>query len=224
MKFVEVVEDLWTPQNMTKWNINGDFNPYTAGDNHPAAVLRLTDQASQRWITGEDADDVIGAIYVSRIWEKCMIRRTYYSPDPEDPTKKIGEGLAKLHSRHVVCRFLPDEKAEYEKFEKIERKRLIKVLEDNSVVWNRLSLRNLILLSTWTNFEYIGAEMRANTIPYWKAKKNMLFDIVKLLHTKQTERHGGALFQLPAPEDVPMLLEIVCRGAPKVEAYSPDCC
>jgi hypothetical protein len=52
--------------------------------------------------------------------------------------------------------------------------------------------------------------MRADTISHWKAKKNMLFEIVKLLHTKQTECHGGASFQLPAPDDVPRLLEIVC--------------
>jgi hypothetical protein len=216
MRFVDSGEDHWTAENMAKWNINGDFNPYTAGDNHPAAVLCLTNRASQRYITGEDADEDIGAIYVSRIWEKCLIRRTYYSPDPVNPTKRIGEGLAKLHSRHIVCRFLEAEKAEYEKFEKIERKKLIKVLEDSSVVWNRLSLRNLTLLLTWTGFEYINGEMRADTISHWKAKKNMLFEIVKLLHTKQTECHGGASFQLSAPDDVPRLLEIVCRGAPKL--------
>lgn len=84
------------------------------------------------------------------------------------------------------------------------------------VVWNFRMARKLILLLSWLGFHYIGNDMKAESISYWKSKTNMLYAIVKLLHKRQKETDGFAKFNLPEPEDIPALLAIVCEGAPKI--------
>jgi hypothetical protein len=82
IKFIELGDNLWSADNLRKWNFKPNANPYTLPDNHPASVLRLTARAVNTWITAENADDTKVGFYLATIWKKVMIRRTYASPNP----------------------------------------------------------------------------------------------------------------------------------------------
>lgn len=42
VKLIEPREDLWTPENLMKWGVSSDINPYELPDEHPATRLQLT--------------------------------------------------------------------------------------------------------------------------------------------------------------------------------------
>lgn len=88
----------------------------------------------------------------------------------------------------------------------------------DQIVWNFRMTRQLILLSTWLDSHYISDEIRADSLPEWKAKSNMLYSIAKLLWTTQRAKEGEAKFTLPDPDDITALLIIVCNGTPKIRS------
>jgi hypothetical protein len=216
MKFVDIGRNLWSDENLARWNVTKNVNPFELADNHPAAKLRLTSKAVEAFITGETAKKAKSGFYLQKIWTKCLIRRTYASADPLDASKTIGEALPKLRTRRIICRFTEKEQAEYEKFAATPQRKLAHILENGKLVWNRKYSRMLILLSTWIGYHYIGDFVHAETIGEWKALPNLLYAWVKLLHKKQVEQCGGAEFDMPTQKDVLGQLAVVCKGAPKL--------
>ncbi|KAM0123353.1 hypothetical protein ACHAP3_011196 [Botrytis cinerea] len=218
MKFIETDKNLWNDENLTKWGLaeRGDFNPFTLPDDHPGAVLRLTQRAVERWITGPKKDNRNSGHYLSKIWKKVMIRRTYASPNPRHPEKKIAEYIAGWHSRRITCHFDPDEANQYGAYGAEATKKLVQILDNGKLIWNRKHSRQLILLSSWLGFHHVGEYFRAEHISKWKEAKDPLFELVKLLHKKIDD--GENAFVLPSKDDVTTQLSIVCRGSPKLRA------
>jgi hypothetical protein len=108
IKFIEPTRDLWTDENMAKWNIDRKTtNPFALPDDHPASVLRITTRAVQKWITDKGSDQNKTGYYHGMIWKRIMIRGTYASPNPADPSRKIGQLYIHIasHSNPMKPRF-----------------------------------------------------------------------------------------------------------------------
>ena len=219
MHFIDMNRNLWQDENLQQWKVDKPVNPFDLEDDHPAAVLRMTVQAVQTFITGDDANRDNAGFYLQKVWQKCLVRRTYASKDPMDMDlgKAIGEALPRLQTRRIICRFDKAEQEMYDKFSELPIRKLAKFLDNGRLVWNRKHARQLILNSTWLGFHWIGDAVHAGTIKDWKALPSVLFYWIKLLHKKQEETlEGGAEFAIPDREDVPQKLAILCQGSPKL--------
>jgi hypothetical protein len=218
--FLEPLEELWSSENLQKWGkVDGpNLNPFLFADDDPACCLRMTTRAVKRWITGEKKNLKKAGYYLGMIWEQCMIRRTYASPNPQYPEQKIGDSIAHLFSRRIVCRFNMNEEKKYEAISALSYKKLITVLNDGTRVWNRKHARKLILNSTWLGFHWIENDITAETIGLWKASSTVLYDWVKFLRKRMEEKGETELFVLPEPHEIGKLLAIICRGSPKIRA------
>ncbi|KAG4423987.1 hypothetical protein IFR04_002829 [Cadophora malorum] len=181
-------------------------------------LLHLTSRAVGSYITGEDANENNSGAYLRKIWSKILIRRTYASPDPKDPTKFIGDSVASLTTRRLTCRFTRSEEALYRDLSENAYKNLITVLPDGSRVWNRKYSRELILNSTWLGWAYIGDKFTASTIKEWKEKDDLLWQMIRLLYNTMTKNDKEPGFDMPKRDDIPAQLAIICRGAPKIRA------
>jgi hypothetical protein len=215
--FIEADSKLWSDDNLRKWGIDDKVNPYTLPDDHPGAVLRMTSKAMLKYIIHLN-DTTKAGIYLGQVWAKCMIRRTYASPNPRFPSRIVGEGIASLYSRRVPCKFTGDEMELYIECSKRPLSKLMTLLADGTLVWNRKYSRQLILNSTWLGFHYIGDDVHAESIKKWKdpTMPNLLYRWVRLLHQRMVEKNASDKWDMPAPNDIPGLLAVVCRGSPKL--------
>lgn len=219
MHFVDMNRDLWQNDNLAKLKVEKSVNLFDLPDNHPAAVLRMTIQAVKTFITGEDANRDNAGFYLQKVWEKCLIRRTYASKDPKDINlgKAIGEALPRLQTRRIVCRFHESEQKTYDKYSELPIRKLAHFLDNGRLVWNKKHARQLILNSTWLGFHWIGDSIHAGTIKDWKALPAIMYYWIKLLHKQQEQMlDGGAEFTIPDREDIPQQLAILLQGSPKL--------
>jgi hypothetical protein len=219
MHFVDMNRNLWQDENLWRWGVDKSVNPYELDDEHPAAVLRMTTQAVKSFITGDDANRDNAGFYLQKVWQKCLVRRTYASKDPMDMTsgKAIGEALPRVQTRRIICRFTKAEQDMYDRFSEVPIRKLAHFLDNGRLVWNRKHARQLILNSTWLGFHWIGDAVHAGTIKEWKASPAILFLWIQLLHKKHEEMlPGGADFALPERDDIPQQLAVLCQGSPKL--------
>lgn len=162
------------------------------------------------------------------IWKECAIRRTYASRDPQRPEKLIGEALSRLNTRQLVCKFTKEELQSYIDYSFVPLHKLIQVLEDGTLCWNRRYHRQLILLSDWLGFYYIEQEIHAKTIEAWTSCPDIMFRWIQLLIHKMTESQKkksttGAnkvisIPELPDRSDIMGQLSIFCDGSPKIRS------
>ncbi|OBT86740.1 hypothetical protein VE02_06275 [Pseudogymnoascus sp. 03VT05] len=217
--FVNIIQpksEIWTAENLEKFGVNWDVNPYELSDDHPAASLRLTLHAIQTFITGPDASLEKRGFYLQKAWKRCLLRRTYASQDPSDPNKIIGESLPKLYSRRIVCRFSPDVQKTYNELSAAPLRKLAHFLPDGRVCWNRRNSRNLTLLSTALSYQWAGDYVTADQVKGWKAKKDCLWLWPELIQDKQLEATGKSDFILPEKHEISKQLALICRGSPKL--------
>lgn len=178
--------DPWTQENLEQKGVSIDTNPYELDRDHPAAQeLQLSMRGIKTWVTAKDVDPYKSGEYLKKIWERCLLRRTYSSVDPAvelnalGEKKRIGESLPLLFTRRIICRFTETEQKRYDELSREPLQKLAKYLPDGRIVWNQHSARQLILLSTSLLFHYIHAFMMADTVKQWKESPNLLWDILK---------------------------------------------
>lgn len=225
MEFVDTGIDLWTDENLRKWEVTDKINPYELADNHPAACLRYTTKAVKKFITNVDkakkpspAPPDKSGFYMSMVWQRCMIRRTYASKNPAKPNHLIGEDICRFFTRRIVCRFT---NAEFQKYEAISMEAEMKLIKfiDDKVVWNRKWSRKLLLNSTWLGFHYISDLLHANSVQYWKQEpRKMLHQWLRLLIDAMKTSDEQNIPILPDEDDVFGILALFCRGSPKLRA------
>jgi hypothetical protein len=212
MSFLHLDPQLWSSETLQNWNVAKDVNPYQLDDHHPAAVLQIIYKAMKTFII-DQPDATKSGLYLRKIWRKCMIRRTYASPDPRFPSRLVGAAIANLFSRRIICNFDTNEHKWYMHFSEYPLSKLTAILPDGNLVWNRRHARQLGPNSSWIAFRYIGDRIRANTIEEWKRfQDGLLYQWAKLLH-KKMEKENPDHFTLPEKEQVPQLLAIACRGS-----------
>ena len=219
MAFIQADPNLWSDSNLKEWGVDDKVNPFLLADNHPAAVLQMTYKAMEKFIIIHDEPTRAG-MYLRKVWAKCMIRRTYASPNPRFPERLVGEAIASLFSRRIPCEFTPAELERYQIHSERPLSKLITHLPDGTLAWNRKNSRKLILLSSWLGFHYIGDDIYYSSLKKWKdnTKPSLLYRWVKLLHHRMTEQNAPDQWELPDINDIPGLLSIVCRGSPKLRA------
>jgi hypothetical protein len=101
---------------------------------------------------------------MGKAWSDIMIRRTYASPDPRFPDKKVGDSIAGLYTRRIICSFKGRELDAYEAASMIPLSRLIIKLQGDKLAWNRKYSHILTLLSTWLGWELIHEDFTAERI------------------------------------------------------------
>ena len=89
------------------------MNPFNLDDTHPAAKLQMTSRATRDWIYATRIDPATKGLYLARVWEKCMLRRTYSSRIPFDVGPTIGSKLPKVYATFIRCMYDDDEQAQY---------------------------------------------------------------------------------------------------------------
>lgn len=216
IRFIENDNTLSQPEKLAAIGVDKDINPFILPDNHTAVALRLTSIAVEKFITSTSKHKDQAGHYLSKIWAQCMVRRTYASPDPQDPARKVGDSIVPLYSRRIATVFADDEFDWYTAVSYESERRLIMKLNDGTITWNRKHARQLMLNSIWVGFSYIGDSVHADTVKDWKEHPNLLHAWVGLLHKRMTEKGSVSTWTLPSKDDTPGLLSIVCRGAPKL--------
>lgn len=51
-----------------------------------------------------------------KVWQQCLICRTYASKNPAKPSESLAQSFPKLHTRHLICQFTKTELAQYQSF------------------------------------------------------------------------------------------------------------
>ena len=219
MTFIQADPELWHNDQLKAWGPDNKVNPFALPDNHPATALRMTFSAMEHFIIKAN-NEILAGVYLRKIWPKCMIRRTYASKNPRFPGQVVGQAIPSLYSRKVLCPFATNEQGQYDQFSELLLRKLMTMLPDGTLVWNRKYSRQLILNSSWLGFHYIGDDINASSIKKWKddTKPKLLYRWVKMLHIRMKEKNAPEQWQLPREDDVPALLAIVCRGSPKLHA------
>lgn len=217
MNFIQADPSLWT--KLEALGVNDKVNPYTLPDGHQAAVLQMTYRAMERFIINA-TDSTLAGLYLRKVWRKCMIRRTYASPNPRFPTQVVGQAIASLYSRRIPCEFSANELTLYKTYSERPLRKLMTVLPDGTLVWNRKYSRQLILNSSWLGFHYIEDDVHGHTMKRWKdeTKPYLLYRWIRLLHYHMKKCNAPDQWELPARDDIPSLLAIACRGSPKLRA------
>jgi hypothetical protein len=80
LSFATSIEQ-WSNDNPHRLRVTRKVNPYELEDDHPACCLRLTARVVEKIVTGLKTDKSKAGVYLRKIWNKVMIRRTYASPD-----------------------------------------------------------------------------------------------------------------------------------------------
>lgn len=175
---------MWTDANFIRWGLvkSKDFNLFELSEASPGRVLQLTETAVSKFITNKAASDENSGLYLAKIWSQIMVRRTYQLPNPKDNSKRIGEDIAGLHTRRVICPFTKEEKEIYDHYTIVARAKLVTII-DGKLVWNRKFSRELILCSTWAGWHFVEQAVTAKTIAHWKSLDNILWHIVTLMHS-----------------------------------------
>ncbi|OBT87126.1 hypothetical protein VE02_02227 [Pseudogymnoascus sp. 03VT05] len=125
---------------MDEKGLTADTNPYELNRDHPAAQeLQLSMKAIQTFVTGKDVDPTTSGEYLKRIWERCLLRRTYSSVDPSfgsnvsGERRRIGESLPLLFTRRIICRFTETEQKTYDELSREPLQKLAKFLPGGRV-------------------------------------------------------------------------------------------
>ena len=152
-----------------------------------------------------------------------MIRRTYHSPDPANKDLKVGDSIASLYSRQLVCSFDEQEKYLYDAVSEAHLKKLITVVVQpkQMLVWNRKHARQLQLNTSWIGFAYIGNRIMSKDIPKWKQLPNILFGLLRTLDKEYDNMIAKGYpirkpwTALPDASDTAGLIRLILCGAPK---------
>lgn len=206
------VEHLWSNANLATWNVDEHVNPYNL---HPAVVLRATGRAANKFIFSKDVEDAVKGIRLEKLWEVCMICRRYDSPVPGDPARKIAAHIPNVARKTMVLSFTDEEWKIYTDLSSIPLKKLIKPLDDGTgrVVWNMRYFRDLLMLSTWFGFKYVGPHVKHDTNRKWRRKDNIIHAWITKVHMAEPS------FPLPDRGNVVEQLAVMCRGSPKIRMF-----
>lgn len=73
-------KDPWTEENVNRWAIGSDCNPYELNDGKPSSALMFSQRALQKFVIRPHANSEKAGFYLAKIWKQSMVRRTYASP------------------------------------------------------------------------------------------------------------------------------------------------
>ncbi|KAH8746169.1 P-loop containing nucleoside triphosphate hydrolase protein [Hyaloscypha sp. PMI_1271] len=214
-------DQLATDANFQQWSIDKTTNPFELADNHPGAILRQSLSYIDKYITSEKNKNYTerNSLYLRKVWEQVLIRRTYASPNPAKPHQNIGQDLPGLYTRRIVCSFTKEEQEAYDKLAELPmRKLIIKLPHTDQLAWNRKFSRLLTLLSTWIGWHYIEKEYGAKTIVEWKRLDHLLWRFCVMFHRGMRKQGLTPNFDIPAKDDIAAQLSIICMGSPKIRA------
>ena len=197
----------WAEDSLDEMEFEGDENPFDLDDAHPAAKLQMTSQAARDWIFANRIDPATKGLYLSRVWERCMLRRTYSSRVPFEVGPTIGSKLPKVHATLINCTYDEDEQAQYYALaDQLTGALLLPGSGVRRVKWSLAIQRKLQLLSTSTLLPNIDEVFNLKA-----ANMKKLFEEAGFF-TKWLEDEGEAGF------GVEKAVWKLCRGAPKVRA------
>jgi hypothetical protein len=203
-----------TEQQLAEWRLACErldtFNPYEIGRHEPAAVLRLHEEYAERFIFRND-DVARAGVYLARMAEMFVIRRTYAS---KIGNKFIADHVPGMVRRHIDAEYTLDQYDTYKAYAKHPMKKLMTMLPDGKITWNRKHFRTLILNSTWLGFEHLKDEVHASNLKYWKSHPYML-------HAWLTRVHVGnpdLVKQVPDQDDFLGQIRVVCQSSPKIQS------
>jgi len=152
---------------------------------------------------------------LSKLLECCCFRRTYASGIDG---KKIGSEFPPIFRRFVITSFSKKQFQQHEKAAEYPKRKLMITLPDGSLAWNAKHFRTLILLSAWLGFKHLLDVNYAHALPEWKAKENLLYEWLKIIHEAGSAK-GEPYFEMPPYDDHKEQIRIVCQAAPKVRAF-----
>ena len=199
-------ESWWTRDALDGMGFEEDMNPYAFDDGHPAAKLQMTTRATRDWIYANRIDPAMKGLYLSKVWQKCMLRRTYSSQIPFKTGPTIGSRLPKVHAVLINCTYDERERQAYEEQTNILTGALFVpgAVGQRRVKWSLAVHRKLQMLTTYV------------ALPDLDQARNL-----KAANLKKVFDDGN--FFLRWFDDTPArtlhdMLWRLCRGAPKVRA------
>lgn len=213
--------DSWSTANLRLLGVDENVQPFALADDDSAAVLRLNRQSLDQFVLDPSVDPVVAGHRFSKIYEKCLLKRSYSSRIPFDNDQTIGESIPPAHIRVLETEFTPEGQNQYDDLYKVLRRRLMRPIHGGKVVWNMGVFRKLSLLTTWMGFEHVGDLIKASDL---KASALRAYQ-KKLVHSwlkgigKKVEG-----FEVPDADDYFGQLVCLLRGSPRLQALLPLIC
>ena len=103
----------WTPASLRLMGFEEDRNPYDLDDEHPASKLQKTTRATRDWIYANRIDPTMEGIHLARVWQRCLLRRTYSRRIPFSTGPTIGSKLPTVNAVMINCMYEENEWADY---------------------------------------------------------------------------------------------------------------
>lgn len=211
-------KNLWSKANLEKLGIDEHTNIYadSFNDDRPGYEeirrLRYTAFGYMKWIANEN-NPTTASHYLSQVWKKCFLRRTYTSRIPFNTGRQIGAEIPPMHTTCLETSFTMEEQKQYDPLRQMLQAQLAKRLESGKIVWNMKTFRRLILLGTWLGLDYCEQSMPSARTGKLLADPHTIWRLLQMCHQRDPEQ-----FPMVDKRDHPALIAAVLRDSPKLRA------
>ncbi|OJD20503.1 hypothetical protein ACJ73_08161 [Blastomyces percursus] len=139
-------------------------NPFSLQDGHPAARLRLTCDAINKYIWDSSVNASLAGVRIGKVWQGCMIRRTLMSRLPAEVGPTIGSDIPAAEHRVVMCPFGKAQLANYHMITSHLYRGLV-MKREGQIIINMGKYRQLTLFTSWTGFHIVHRTVLARNTP-----------------------------------------------------------
>ena len=209
--------ELWSSESLTAMGLDADVNPFVLPPDHPGCILRATLKACNTFIFKYDITPTVAGYRMRKVWELCLIRRTYASHVPFSNQLTIGDALPKVHTSVYETAFNPAEQLQYDAIAlELMPKLVRKDQKTKRTRWSFGILRKLSLACVWPDFMIFEHQVKASTMPTWIDDSLFIWRWLKYV---EKAKPG---FTAPAKQDKAGQLKCLCIGSPKLRLLLKD--
>ncbi|KAM5448074.1 hypothetical protein MaudCBS49596_005660, partial [Microsporum audouinii] len=154
---------IFTQDADSAWDgIPEDTNPF---EQHEHKHLIMTPRAMDSFVWHKNVSSSTAGARLAKVWEKCLVRRTLTSRIPFNTGAVIGEDIPATQHKVVTAAFSDAEQTRYDAITKPLYRKLMRKLPNGKLVWNMAKYRQLALLTSWLDFEYVHNTIKSNNMP-----------------------------------------------------------
>ena len=208
--------DLYTAAEIDRRQIDEDsFNPFEAADTDTSARYRYTEKSFNRFI-GNLTNPVLQGQRLRKVYEHCVIRRTYASHVPRDNPEPIAVNIPKLHGLNIDCPFNDAQLKIYrDEYDVVKSALVTKDPRTMKIRFSFGKVRYLVLMTDWLPLRFIHRKLRAKTIKSWLTEPNIVYKLMQEVKKEDAE------YEVPEQSPAAILAKLL-QDAPKLRALLHD--
>jgi SNF2 family DNA or RNA helicase len=146
---------------LTALGITATTNPFLLTDDHPAAFLKLTHRAMNKYVFTSNVTVTVASVQLRKLLPHLMVRRTLRSSvECNGKHIIIGASIPPSQTQVISVDFSPLEKKKYAEAVAPHYRGLV-ITKDGKLVLNMAKYRMLTLLTSWLGFEVVESVLTA---------------------------------------------------------------